>query len=89
MMAVKAVRAGYAAIVDMMYVTCRDGADLSACGRIEDTPSGITVMYGDDGGVVGAEISDFYSRYDLPASIVVDAREPFRLDIDESALSGA
>lgn len=86
---VNALRAGYAEIVDMMYVTCRDGVDLSLACSIEDTPSGITVMYGDSGEVIGAEISDFSDKFGIPASINVDAKVPFVLNIDESALAEA
>lgn len=89
MAAVKAVRAGYASVIDMMYVTCLDDADLSSCYEVEDTPSGITVMYSEDGRVIGAEISDFSLRFSLPASISVDAKNPFTLDIDDSALAAA
>lgn len=86
-MSVKAVRAGYAGIVDMMYVTCREDADLSLCHAVEDTPSGITIMYDADGSVIGVEISDFSCRYSIPARIEVDAQNPFTLDIDRSALA--
>lgn len=85
-MTVKALRAGYADMVDIMYVTCADGADLSTCHRLEDTPSGITVNYDAAGRVLGAEISDFSANYRVPARIVVDAETPFVLDIDSSAL---
>ena len=85
MLTVKALRAGYADVADILYVTSSEDADLSSCYRLEDTPSGITVNYDDSGRVLGAEISDFSSSYKVPVKIVVDAETPFILDIDSSA----
>lgn len=80
----RAVSASYAQIIDMLYVLCKEGGSLSRCHSIEDTPSGITVMYDEDGSVIGAEISDFSERYDIPASILVDSSNPFMLSVDKA-----
>lgn len=80
----KAVRASYADAIDMLYVLCKEGASLSSCDSLEDTPSGFTVMYDGSGSVLGVEVSDFAERFQLPASIPVDAKTPFVLDVDEA-----
>lgn len=80
----KAISASYAQVIDMLYVLCKEGVGLSRCRSVEDTPSGITVMYDEDGSVIGAEISDFSERYDIPASIRVDSSKPFTLSVDKA-----
>lgn len=73
--------AAYYSLLDILYV----GDVVSACDTVEDTPSGVTVMYNNDGSFAGAEIPDFVERgYGFDDSIEVDASEPFKL-----ALSGA
>ncbi|NJE80695.1 hypothetical protein E0L17_05060 [Olsenella sp. SW781] len=84
-----AASASYADVVDMLYVLIDPSGSLSRCHSVEDTPSGITVMYSADGSAIGAEVSDFLERYSLPATIHVDAREPFDLTISEANGIGA
>lgn len=74
-------RAAYHALFDMLYVGYGDNS-LDLCHSIEDTPSGITVMYDEDGKFAGAEIPFFAERYPtVPAIIAVDAAVPFTLFI--------
>jgi len=80
----KAVRATYAHAVDMLYIICKDDGSLDFCHEIEDTPSGITVMYDNDGSVIGAEISDFARRYTVPTTINVDTVKPFDIVINSA-----
>lgn len=76
------VHAAYASAVDMLYIFCKDNGSLDFCHEIEDTPSGITVMYDNDGSVIGAEVPDFAKRYAIPATINVDAVKPFDLVVN-------
>lgn len=77
--------ASYADVVDMLYVLLDLNGSLSSCHSIEDTPSGIIVMYDAHGAVVGAEVPDFSERYRLPAMISVDSRVPFEISVDRAA----
>ena len=79
-----AASASYADVVDMLYVMLDQNGSLARCHSIEDTPSGITVMYAADGSAIGAEVSDFSERYSLPATIHVDARTPFDITVSEA-----
>lgn len=85
MRAYRASSASYASVVDMLYVLISPNGSLSACHSIEDTPSGITVMYAKDGSVVGAEVSGFLERYELPATISVDSSSPFEITVDSAS----
>lgn len=78
----RASSARYADLFDILYVLCGADGSLSRCSTVEDTPSGITVMYDRDGSVIGAEVSDFSERYSVPSTIRVDAKRPFDLRID-------
>lgn len=78
----QASSARYADLFDILYVLCGADGSLTKCRSVEDTPSGFTVMYGDDGSVIGVEVSDFSERYSVPSTIDVDAKEPFRLRVD-------
>ncbi|GEM_PF-5358474 len=77
--------ASYAGAVDMLYVLINPNGDMSACHAIEDTPSGITVMYDRRGAVIGAEVPDFSERFSLPAMIPVDSHNPFAISVDNAA----
>ena len=79
-----AASASYADVVDMLYVLLDPNGSLAGCHSVEDTPSGITVMYVADGSAIGAEVSDFSERYSLPATIHVDARTPFDITVNEA-----
>ena len=83
-MSYRASSASYASAVDMLYIIIDPSGCLSACHSIEDTPSGITVMYASDGSVIGAEVPDFLERYDLPATIEVDSSNPFEIMVDSA-----
>lgn len=83
-MSYRASSASYASAVDMLYVIIDPSGDLSSCHSIEDTPSGITVMYASDGSVVGAEIPGFLERYGLPAKIEIDSSTPFEITVDSA-----
>lgn len=76
--------ASYTDVVDMLYVLIDPDGNLSRCHSVEDTPSGITVMYAADGSAIGAEVSDFSERYSLPATIHVDAKSPFDISVSEA-----
>ena len=78
----RASSARYADLFDILYVLCGTNGSLSLCSSVEDTPSGITVMYDRNGSVIGAEVSDFSERYTVPSTIRVDAKKPFDLRID-------
>lgn len=78
----RATSARYADMFDILYVLCEPNGSLAKCHSVEDTPSGITVMYDEDGFVAGAEVSDFLERYKVPSTITVDAKTPFQLRID-------
>ena len=73
--------ASYVGSVDVLYVNFNGRESLSACHAVEDTPSGITVMYSEDGAVVGCEVMDFSERYRLPAKIRVDTKNPFEVSV--------
>lgn len=79
-----AALASYADVVDMLYVLLDPNGSLAGCHFVEDTPSGITVMYAADGSAIGAEVSDFSERYSLPATIHVDARTPSDITVNEA-----
>ena len=75
-------RASYYEPLDILYLTYGDGS-LSCCDAVEDTPSGVTVMYGEDGELDAAEIYDLFERISsLPATILIDAAVPFTLTIN-------
>lgn len=78
----RAKSARYADLFDILYVLCGADGSLSKCHSVEDTPSGITVMYDREGSVIGAEVSDFSERFVVPSTIKVDAKRPFELRID-------
>lgn len=80
----RAASASYADVVDMLYILLDPNGSLSMCHSVEDTPSGITVMYAPDGSAIGAEVSDFSERYSLPATIHVDAKSPFDISVSEA-----
>lgn len=84
MRAYRASSASYASVIDMLYILLDPNGSLSACHAIEDTPSGITVMYGADGSVVGAEVPDFLECYKIPATITVDSNVPFEISVDSA-----
>ncbi len=65
--------ASYHALLDMLYA----GDVSSPCDKIEDTPSGMTVMYSSDGTPIGVEISQFSKRDS--DDVIVDAKSPFIL----------
>lgn len=67
--------ASYHAPLDMLYA----GDVCSPCDRIEDTPSGETVMYSASGKPIGVEISDFSKK--RGHRIVVDSENPFCLEV--------
>lgn len=81
----EAKKASYASTVDMLYVLLDPNGDLSACSSIEDTPSGITVMYDRAGNAIGAEVPDFMEDYGVPATIPVDSKRPFNLHVSSAA----
>lgn len=66
--------ASYHAPLDMLYA----GDVCSPCDRIEDTPSGGTVMYSVAGKPIGVEVSDFSKK--RGHRIVVDSEDPFYLE---------
>ena len=66
--------ASYHAPLDMLYA----GDVCSPCDRIEDTPSGETVMYSASGKPIGVEVSDFSKK--RGHRIVVDSEDPFYLE---------
>lgn len=76
--------ASYVGAVDVLYVRLGDNKSLSVCHSVEDTPSGITVMYSADGSVVGCEVADFSERYSIPAVIKVDTKKPFELSVERA-----
>jgi hypothetical protein len=79
-----AEKASYHKLLDILYVGS-DGSDLDCCDHIEDTPSGIIVMYNKDGSFAGAEIPLFRKKYGkLPAIIDIDTLEPFELSVDSA-----
>ncbi len=68
----------YADVADVMYVLLKDDADLSVAHRIEDTPSGASVMYDGSGAAVGVEIYDFSEKISDKAGVIkIDAARPF------------
>ena len=72
-------RASYHALLDMLYVGYGNNS-LDLCHSIEDTPSGITVMYDERGVFAGAEIPYFSKRSEgFPATVEVDSSSPFGL----------
>lgn len=79
-------KASYHKMLDIMYVGIND-AHLDICDKIEDTPSGIIVMYDNNGAFAGAEIPLFSKRFgNLPAVVSVDASDPFELTINEACV---
>ena len=76
-------RAAYYAPLDILYVGYGDNS-LDKCHEIEDTPSGITVMYDDNNNFAGAEVYSFSSRISsIPGIITIDAKNPFKIFIPE------
>lgn len=74
-------RAAYHKILDVLYVGFSDGG-LESCSRIEDTPSGITVMYSKDGMPTGVEVPKFSSiSSGFPARVFVDSASPFEVNV--------
>lgn len=74
-------RAAYHRLLDVLYVGFTDGG-LENCSKIEDTPSGITVMYSKDGTPSGIEVPRFSSFSDgFPARLIIDAESPFEVDV--------
>lgn len=67
--------ASYHATLDMLYA----GDVCSPCDRVEDTPSGETVMYSASGKPIGVEVSDFSRKSDH--RIAVDSKDPFYLEV--------
>ncbi|WP_421572314.1 hypothetical protein M1L65_06065 [Slackia exigua] len=67
--------ASYHAPLDMLYA----GDVCSPCDRIEDTPSGETVMYSASGKPIGVEVSSF-SKKKNSHRIAVDSKDPFYLE---------
>ena len=85
------LRASYFEPLDILYVAYGDHS-LDSCHTIEDTPSGITVMYDDENCFAGAEIYDLSKRVQsLPATLLVDAKTPFLIKMTQrrSEKSGA
>ena len=77
-------RAAYHRLLDVLYVGFSDGG-LESCSRIEDTPSGITVMYSSDGSPSGIEVPYFSSFSDgFPVRLIVDAESPFEVDVESA-----
>lgn len=69
--------ASYNPFIDMLYV-----GECESCYSIEDTPSGITVMYEKDGTVLGVEIPYFTENYsEAPVDISVDSSVPFCISV--------
>lgn len=78
--AIETYRARYVSAVDTLYAGDVD----SPCSSVEDTPTGIVVMYGSDGSPIGIEVPCFAERYrNLPAIVDVDSVEPFSVCVHE------
>ena len=74
-------RAAYHELLDILYVGYGPSS-LDLCHSLEDTPSGITVMYDECGAFAGAEIPCFSERSGgFPAAVEVDSAVPFGLSI--------
>ena len=67
--------ASYHTLLDMLYA----GDVSSPCYKVEDTPSGMTVMYSSSGNPIGVEVSDFSNWND--SDVLVDAETPFVLKV--------
>lgn len=81
MYSIDADRAAYHKLLDILYVGYGMNS-LDLCHSLEDTPSGITVMYDENGAFAGAEIPYFSERFgSFPATIEVDSTVPFGLAI--------
>ena len=78
---IDADRAAYHGLLDILYVGYGLNS-LDLCHSIEDTPSGITVMYDEHGVFAGAEIPYFSERFSgFPVTVEVDSAVPFGLSI--------
>lgn len=74
-------RAVYHELADMLYIGYGSGT-LDLCDSVEDTPSGITVMYR-GGEFAGAEVPFVSERYpSMPGRISVDSVRPFDIVLD-------
>ncbi|MFR7671482.1 MAG: hypothetical protein ACLU0O_13105 [Collinsella sp.] len=73
----------------MFYMSsCKRDASLSSCSALEDTPSGVTVMYDCDGSVIGVEVFDLSDKYcEMPSRIHIDARAPFDIELNPDSVS--
>lgn len=82
---IDADRAAYHKLLDILYVGYGLGS-LDSCCSLEDTPSGITVMYDENGSFAGAEIPFFSERFgDFPVVIEIDSVVPFGLSVSSAA----
>lgn len=87
-MAIRAIDSRYEGHADVLYVLCKRNASLSSCSALEDTPSGITVMYDCDGSVIGVEVFDLSDKYcEMPSRIHIDARVPFDIELNQDIVS--
>lgn len=76
-------RAAYYKPLDILYIGYGNNS-LDRCHAIEDTPSGITVMFDENNAFAGAEVNNFSSRVSsIPAIIDVDSINPFKILITE------
>ena len=74
-------RAAYYAPLDVLYIGYGDNS-LDSCHAIEDTPSGICVMYDRNGLFAGAEIYDASKTISgTPCVVTIDASVPFRINL--------
>lgn len=87
-MAICAIDSRYEGYADVLYVLCKRDASLSSCYAVEDTPSGISVMYDCDGSVIGVEVFDLSEKYyEMPSRIHIDARVPFDIELNHESVS--
>lgn len=87
-MAIRAVDSRYEGYADALYILCKRDASLSSCFAVEDTPSGITVMYDCDGSVIGVEVFDLSDKYyEMPSRIHIDAKAPFDIELNQDNVS--